>query len=123
MLNNKEIIQTIQMINEQNLDIRTVTLHLSLLDCISDDKKKTASNVYEKIVKKGSKLCGVTEEISKKYGIPIVNKRISVTPISLIGASSNSFIDIALAMDKAAKEMNVDIAIRHEEIFNKMHRI
>lgn len=108
MLNNKEIIQTIQMINEQNLDIRTVTLHLSLLDCISDDKKKTASNVYEKIVKKGSKLCDVTEEISKKYGIPIVNKRISVTPISLIGASSNAFIDIALAMDKAAKEINID---------------
>lgn len=108
MLQNKEIVQTIQMIKEQNLDIRTITMHLSLLDCISDDKKKTVQNVYSKIVAKGSKLCEVANEISRKYGIPIVNKRISVTPISLIGASSNSFVEIAVAMDKAANEIGVD---------------
>lgn len=108
MLQNKEILQTIQMIKEQNLDIRTITMHLSLFDCISSDKKTTAQNVYDKIVAKGANLCSVANELSKKYGIPIVNKRISVTPISLIGASSNSFLDIAVAMDKAAKKIGID---------------
>ena len=108
MLNNKEIFETIQMIKNQNLDIRTITMHISLFDCISDDKQKTADNVYNKLIAKASNLKNVANSIQAKYGIPIVNKRISVTPISLIGASSGGYKEIAYAMDKVAKEIDID---------------
>lgn len=108
MLNNQEIIQTIQMISEQNLDIRTITLHLSLFDCITDNAEKTAQNVYNKLMQKASSLPSITEDIKTKYGIGIANKRLSVTPISFIGASSGGYINIAKAMDKAAKEIGID---------------
>ena len=79
MLNQQEIIQTISMIKDQHLDIRTVTMHLSLFDCISDDPKKTAANVRRKLLAKAGNLKSVVEGIQSKYGIPIVNKRLSVS--------------------------------------------
>lgn len=108
MINRNEILQTIQMIKDQHLDIRTITLHVSLFDCIDSDKTVTASNVYNKLMKVAKNLKKVADSISAKYGIPIVNKRLSVTPISLIGASSGGYKEIAFAMDKAAKENEID---------------
>lgn len=108
MLNQQEIIQTISMIKDQHLDIRTVTMHLSLFDCISDDPKKTAANVRRKLLAKAGNLKSVVEGIQSKYGIPIVNKRLSVSPVSLIGAASGGYREIALGMDEAAKTVDVD---------------
>ena len=108
MLNQHEIIQTISMIKDQHLDIRTVTMHLSLFDCISEDGKRTAENVRRKLLSRAGRLKEVVEELQSKYGIPIVNKRLSVSPVSLIGAASGGYREIALAMDEAAKEVGVD---------------
>lgn len=109
MLTDNEILQTIRMIKDQNLDIRTITMHLSLFDCISDNKNKTAENVYKKLVSKAGNLYRVADSIQEKYGIPIVNKRLSVSPVSLIGAASGGYVEIAKAMDKAVKEIGVDL--------------
>lgn len=109
MLNRNEIIQTIKMIKDQHLDIRTITLHLSLFDCVDSDPQKTADNVYNKINSRACNLAKVADSIQAKYGIPIVNKRLSVSPISLIGASSGGYKEIAFAMDRAAKDNNIDL--------------
>ena len=85
-----DIIQTIEMIKDQHLDIRTITVHISLFDCISDDVETVCKKVYGKILSKAGKLIEVANYIQSKYGIPIVNKRVSVTPISLIGAASGA---------------------------------
>ena len=108
MLNQKEIIQTIRMIKDQHLDIRTVTMHLSLFDCISDDPDRTAANVHAKLLAKAGNLKSVADKIQAKYGIPIVNKRLSVSPVSLIGAASGGYKQIALAMDEVAKSIGID---------------
>ncbi len=108
MINRNEIIETIQMIDAQNLDVRTITMALSLFDCIDADKKKCADKVYEKIVRRAGKLVETGEEIAAEYGVPIVNKRVSVTPISLIGASGGGYIELAKALDRAAKTTGID---------------
>lgn len=108
MINRNEIIETIQMIDAQNLDVRTITMALSLFDCIDSDKKKCADKVYEKIVRKAGKLVETGEAIAAEYGVPIVNKRVSVTPISLIGASGGGYIELAKALDRAAKTTGID---------------
>ncbi len=108
MIDQNDIIKTIEMITSQHLDIRTVTMGISLLDCISEDADKTAGKVREKILKKAGNLVYVGEEIEKEFGIPIVNKRISVTPVSLIAQSCGNSVKIARAMDSAAGEVGVD---------------
>lgn len=108
MLNQKEIIQTISMIKDQHLDIRTVTLHISLFDCISDSAERTAENIRRKLSPLAAKLVATAEGIQAKYGIPIVNKRLSVSPVSLIGAASGGYALIAKAMDEAAKSNGID---------------
>lgn len=108
MLNQKEIIQTISMIKDQHLDIRTVTLHISLFDCISDSAERTAENIRRKLNPLAAKLVATAEDIQAKYGIPIVNKRLSVSPVSLIGAASGGYALIAKAMDEAAKSNGID---------------
>ncbi len=108
MLTNNEIFETIRMIDNQNLDVRTITMALSLFDCISTSKEETANRVYEKIYAKAKNLVAVGEEIAGEYGVPIVNKRVSVTPISLIGAASGGFVEIAKAMDKVAEDIGID---------------
>ena len=109
MLNQQEIIQTISMIKDQHLDIRTVTMHLSLFDCISDDPKKTAANVRRKLLAKAGNLKSVVEGIQSKYGIPIVNKRVSITPASLLTANfSGQETVLAKKLDDAAKNVGVD---------------
>ncbi|MCI8612580.1 MAG: PFL family protein [Clostridia bacterium] len=108
MLNKNEIVETVKMIDSQNLDVRTITMALSLFDCISESGKKTADKVYEKIVRKAGNLVATGEEIAARYGVPIVNKRVSVTPVSLIGMASGGYKEIALAMDRAASETGID---------------
>ena len=97
MLNTQDILETIQMIREENLDIRTITLGISLYDCVSDDKKRLCEKIYDKITKTAKDLVKTGEEIEKDYGIPIVNKRVSVTPISLIGGDGtpDDYVSIA----------------------------
>lgn len=110
MINKNEIIETLSMIKEQNLDVRTITLGLSLLDCASDDMNVLCQKVYDKITKNAKNLVMVGQQIENEYGIPIINKRISVTPISIIAASTNTdnYVAIAKALDRAAKEVGVN---------------
>ena len=108
MLNNNEIFETIRMIDSQNLDVRTITMSLSLFDCISRSKSETAERVYDKIYTRAKNIVAVGEEIAGEYGVPIVNKRVAVTPVSLIGAASGGYREIAEAMDKVAEEIGID---------------
>ena len=110
MITQTEALETISMIKDQNLDVRTITLGLSLLDCANSDIKTLSNNIYDKITKTAENLVKTGEDIEKTYGIPIINKRISVTPISLVAASTNasSYVEIAKALDKAAKTVGVD---------------
>ena len=112
MISVEEAIETNKMILEENLDVRTITLGISLLDTIDSDLDKTLNNIYTKITSTAKDLVKVGESIENKYGIPIVNKRISVTPISLIGASScktsDDYVRIAQVLDKAAIECGVN---------------
>lgn len=110
MLNINNILQTIQMIDKQHLDIRTVTMGISLRDCSDSDINKSCKKIYDKITKKAQNLVKVTESIEREYGIPIVNKRISVTPVSLVAESAESedCVLYAVTLDKAAKECGVD---------------
>lgn len=109
MINKNDILETIKMIEEQNLDIRTITMGISLLDCADSDIDKACDKVYEKIVRYARDLVKVGNDISKEYGIPIINKRISVTPISLLqSVSGGDCVKYAVALDKAAKKVGVD---------------
>lgn len=108
MISNHDIIETVKMISDHHLDVRTITMGLSLLDCVTPSKEETAKRVYEKIVRNANNLVATGEKIAKTYGIPIVNKRVSVTPISLVGSSSGGYLEIARALDKAAKEIGID---------------
>ena len=105
-----EIIETIRMIQEENLDIRTITLGISLRDCADPDPKKACSKIYNKITGIGSQLVSTAREIEKEYGVPIINTRVSVTPVSLVAESSrtDSYISFAEALDKAAGELGID---------------
>ena len=105
MLNINDILETVNMIRQENLDIRTVTMGISLFDCVSDNTGRLAENIYDKITKKAEHLVKTGEELEKIYGIPIINKRISVTPLSLIGGKSDSdgYVLLAKTLDRAAK--------------------
>ncbi len=110
MLERSDIIETINMIRDENLDIRTITMGISLLDCISDDEDVLCQRIYDKITTKAEKLVETGCNIEKEYGIPIVNKRVSVTPVSLVGGrvSEEGFIKIAKTLDKAAEETGIN---------------
>ncbi|MFA5449975.1 MAG: PFL family protein [Clostridia bacterium] len=108
MIDNREILETINMIRDYHLDIRTITMGVSLYDCISDNADTTAARVYDKITSAAGDLVRVGERISSIYGIPIVNKRVAVTPISAIGAASGGYLKIASAMDRAAANIGID---------------
>ena len=110
MIETKDILETITMIQEENLDIRTVTMGISLLDCIDSDIDNACDKVYNKIITKANKLVSECEEIEKKYGIPIINKRISVTPVALLlgACSEKNPIKFALTLEKAAQKVGVN---------------
>lgn len=110
MLNTHDILETVRMIREENLDIRTVTMGISLFDCISDDPSRLEKKIYDKITSSAKNLVKVCEELERTYGIPIVNKRISVTPISLVGAglSPEGFVRLAKVLERAADALGVN---------------
>ena len=87
MISRGEVQETNNMISEANLDVRTITMGINLLDCVDSDQKKLNEKIYDKITKSAEKLVSTGDEIGKEFGVPIVNKRISVTPIALVGAS------------------------------------
>ncbi len=112
MININEVIETNQMIEHENLDVRTITLGISLLDCIDSNLSELNRRIYEKITATAKNLVGVGTELERRYGIPIVNKRISITPAALIGASvckgPEDFVAIARTLDRAAAEVGVN---------------
>lgn len=123
MINMNEVIETNKMIQQENLDVRTITLGISLLDCIDPDLARLNQKIYEKITSVAKDLVSTGNKIQRKYGIPIVNKRISVTPIALIGAaachSPEDFVTIAKTLDKAAKEVGVNFIGGYSALVSK----
>lgn len=106
----EKILETIHMISDENLDVRTITMGISLLDCIDSDSDKACRKIYDKITTKARDLVKVGEQIQEEYGIPIINKRVTVTPISLIAAASHDqdYVKYALTLDKAAHTLGID---------------
>ncbi|MBD9220208.1 PFL family protein [Anaerotignum sp. MSJ-24] len=110
MLSRMEIVETNKMIKESNLDVRTITMGISLMDCADSDLTKFNQKIYDKITKKAENLVKTGEDIARQYGIPVVNKRISVTPISIAaaGCKADSYVSVAETLDRAAKEVGVN---------------
>ena len=123
MISRREIQETNRMIEKMNLDVRTITLGISLLDCIDSDLSKLNDKIYEKITRLAGSLVATGDEIAKEYGIPVVNKRISVTPIGLIGASAcktkEDFVEIAKTLDKAGKAVGVNFIGGYSALVSK----
>lgn len=109
-MESEKILETIHMISDENLDVRTITMGISLLDCIDSDSDKACQKIYDKITTKAKDLVKIGEQIQEEYGIPIINKRVTVTPISLIAAASHDqdYVKYALTLDKAAHTLGID---------------
>lgn len=110
MLSEREVISTLEMVKNENLDVRTVTLGISLFDCASHDLNKAREAVRDKILRIGSDFVGMCDRVGAKYGIAVVNKRISVSPIAVLGApfQSDQLILLAQTLDQAAEEVGID---------------
>ena len=121
MFNTGDILETIEMFTQDNLDVRTVTMGISLLDCIDPDPKKACENIYNKITTKAASLVPTVEHISAEYGIPIINKRISVTPIAmLLGACPDADpVDFAKTLDAAGKKVGVNFVGGYSALVHK----
>ena len=121
MMNTGDILETIEMFTQDNLDVRTVTMGISLLDCIDPDPKKACEKIYNKITTKAADLVPAVEHISAEYGIPIINKRISVTPIAmLLGACPDADpVDFAKALDAAGKKVGVNFVGGYTALVHK----
>ncbi len=123
MLNVNEVIETNKMIHEMNLDVRTITMGISLLDCASDSLEECCSNIYNKITHYAKDLVKTGQEIEVEFGIPIVNKRISITPIALVGGrcckKPEDFVCIAQELDRCAQEVGVNFIGGYSALVNK----
>ena len=123
MINIFEVYETNKMIEHENLDVRTITLGISLLDCISDNLETLKANIYNKITNAARDLVSTGKDIEELYGIPIVNKRISVTPISLVGGaackSPEDFVEIAKVLDECAKTVGVNFLGGYSALVSK----
>ena len=123
MINIFEVYETNKMIEHENLDVRTITLGISLLDCISDNLETLKANIYNKITNAARDLVSTGKDIEELYGIPIVNKRISVTPISLVGGaackSPEDFVEIAEVLDECAKTVGVNFLGGYSALVSK----
>ena len=110
MINRGEILETIEMIDQQHLDVRTITMGISLLDCCDSDPKAACRKIYDKITRSAKDLVRTGEDIEAEFGIPIVNKRISVTPIALVAGASDceDYVCFAEALDNARRETGVN---------------
>ena len=123
MININEVIETNKMIAEMNLDVRTITLGISLLDCVGSTLEEVKDNIYRKITTTAKDLVKTGQDIEREYGIPIVNKRISITPVALVGGAvckkPEDFVEIAKVLDKAAKEVGVNFIGGYSALVNK----
>ena len=121
MINSRDILETINMIENEDLDIRTVTMGISLFDCMDPDINKACDKVYDKICRYAGNLVQTGENISKEYGIPIINKRISVTPIALIAAAckGENPVAFAKALDRAANTTGVNFIGGYSALVHK----
>ncbi|MBR6401454.1 MAG: PFL family protein [Firmicutes bacterium] len=110
MITHHEVLETNEMIQHENLDVRTITMGISLMDCMDSDTEKLKTKIYDKITKSAKDLVKTGDEIGNEFGVPIVNKRISVTPISLVtsGHGQNACVQVAQTLDRAAKEVGVN---------------
>ena len=123
MINISEVLETNKMIQDENLDVRTITMGISLLDCADSSLEVCCRNIYAKLLRHAGLLVKTGEEISRDFGIPIVNKRISITPISLVGASCcktpSDYVEIAKTLDRAARELGVNFLGGYSAIVSK----
>jgi len=123
MINISEVEETNDMIEKENLDVRTITMGISLFSCIDSDLDRLNENVYQKITTAAKDLVKTGEEISREYGIPIVNKRISVTPIAMVGSAAckcpEDFVTLAHTMDRAAKDVGVNLIGGYSALVSK----
>lgn len=123
MINIHEVIETNEMIQKANLDVRTITMGISLLDCTGNSLEEVCNRIYDKITTSAKDLVKVGKDIELQYGIPIVNKRISITPVSLVGGAvcktSDDFVTIAKTLDKAAKTVGVNFIGGYSALVNK----
>ncbi len=121
MLDTRDILETIHMIREENLDIRTITMGISLFDCVSDDGDRLCRNIYDKITRTAEHLVATGQDIEKKYGIPIVNKRVSVTPISLVAGNQSPevFLKLAHTLQRAADTVGVNFIGGYSALVHK----
>ena len=121
MLNVADILETIGMIREENLDIRTITMGISLFDCVSEDANRLCDKVYDKITKTAERLVDTGISIEREYGIPIVNKRVSVTPVSLIGGaiSPEGYLKLAHTLQRAAKTLGINFIGGYSALVHK----
>ena len=123
MINIYEVNETNKMVEQENLDVRTITMGISLLDCCDENLEKLNEKIYEKITRLAKNLVSTGEVISKEFGIPIVNKRISVTPIALVGGSAchspEDFVTIAQTLDRAAKKVGVNFLGGYSALVSK----
>ncbi len=121
MLNTNDILETIQMIQDENLDIRTITMGISLLDCADSDIDKACDKIYDKVCRYAQNLVKTGEDIETEYGIPIINKRISVTPVAMIAAAcpDKNPVKFAHALDRAAKQVGVNFLGGYSALVHK----
>ena len=123
MINMQEVLETNNMIAHEKLDVRTITMGISLLDCVDSDLAKMNGKIYNKITTYAKDLVSTGDAIGREFGVPIVNKRISVTPIALVGGSackkSEDFVEIAKTLDKAAKEVGVNFIGGYSALVSK----
>ncbi len=110
MLTEREVVSTLEMLKNEHLDVRTVTLGINLMECQSHDLKRFCGNIYDKLTGLGENLVSVCDRVGDRYGIPVVNKRLSVSPISVVAApfSSSEMVEVAVTLDRAVKEIGVD---------------
>ena len=123
MINILEVAETNKMIEKENLDVRTITMGISLLDCMDSDTQKTCENIYDKIVSLAGDLVKTGDEIGKEFGIPIVNKRVSVTPVAIVGEAcaktTDDYVKIAKALDRAAASIGVNFIGGYSALVSK----
>ena len=123
MINMQEVLETNNMIAHEKLDVRTITMGISLLDCVDSDLAKMNEKIYNKITTYAKDLVSTGDAIGREFGVPIVNKRISITPIALVGGSackkSEDFVEIAKTLDKAAKEVGVNFIGGYSALVSK----
>ncbi len=123
MININEVLETNKMIEKENLDVRTITMGINLLDCADGNLDVLCKNIYDKITRYAKDLVNTGEEIAKEFGIPIVNKRISITPIALVGGAAcktpDDYVKIAQTLDKVALELGVNFIGGYSAIVSK----